>query len=410
MQSPVGLPVQDAVLDLANVVRNDAARELDLILDDLGSWVNCDSPSSDIAALGEVAELIGGRLQSYGATVDIRRVHAGPLLRAVVDGQGRRRVALLCHHDTVFARGTAGARPFTISGDVASGPGVADMKGGIAVAVHTLRLLTKSHAESFARLELISLPDEEIRSVPFAAIEELVGCDAVLCMECGRPGGGIVISRKGGDWLTVTVSGRAAHAGVAAADGRSALLAACHEALRIADLDGQREGLGVHVTMLNAGEGLNSVASRAHMMLDLRGWRAEDLDWALDQIVRFGSHHGIEFAIDSTGRVPPLERTPGVSSLAALAGAIGAALGTPVHEVATGGVSDACWTSAAGIPTLDGLGPIGRYDHSPDEVIEVPSIPARCGLVAGLIAGVAAGALDTTNLRTTRGDYDDSFR
>ncbi|MDQ6822253.1 MAG: M20/M25/M40 family metallo-hydrolase [Actinomycetota bacterium] len=382
------VPVGPRVDDVANAVRASAANELDLILDDLEAWVNCDSPSSDAAALSEVVELISERLQRYGATIDVQRVEGGPALRAVAHGQGRRRIALLCHHDTVFPRGTAGARPFARSGDAAIGPGVADMKGGIAVAAHVLRLLKRSHAYAFGRLELISLPDEEIRSVPFPGIGDLVGCDAVFCMECGRPGDGIVTARKGGDWVTVTGRGRAAHAGVAPSDGRSALLAACREALRIADLDGQREGLGVHVTMLHAGEGLASVASSASMMLDLRGWHAEDLDWVLGEIGRFGRHDSIEFAASSSGRVPPLERTLGVKRLASLAVAIGDALGTPVHEVATGGLSDACWTAAAGIPTLDGLGPIGGYDHSPDEVIEVPSIAARCGLVAGLIAGV----------------------
>lgn len=393
MRLPVGLRVDDAVVEVASAVRATAADDLDLILDDLRAWVNCDSPSSDPAALGEIVELISRRLESYGAMVDVRAGEGGPALRAVVRGHGRRRIALLCHHDTVFPRGTAGARPFARSGEIATGPGVADMKGGIAVAAHVLRLLNQSHPYAFGQLELISMPDEEVRSVPFPGIEELAGCDAVLCMECGRPGGGIVTARKGGDWLAVTVRGRAAHAGVAAGNGRSALLAACREALRIADLDGQREGLGVHVTMLNAGEGLNSVASNASMMLDVRGWHAEDLDWALGGIERFGRHESIEFAASSSGRVPPLEGTPGLKRLAALARAIGDRLGTPVHEVATGGVSDACWTGAAGIPTLDGLGPIGIHDHSPDEAIEVPSIAARCGLVAGLISAAELGTV-----------------
>ncbi|MDQ6816419.1 MAG: M20/M25/M40 family metallo-hydrolase, partial [Actinomycetota bacterium] len=225
------LVVDGAVSELARRVSATAAKDLDLILEDLSLWVDCDSPSADPAALGEIVELIGRRLNHYGATVDVRSVEAGPSLRAVIEGQGRSRIALLCHHDTVFPRGTAAARPFARSGDAARGPGVADMKGGIAVAAHVLRLLSNAHAHTFGRLELISVPDEEIRSVPFHGLEELAGCDAVLCMECGRPGGGIVTARKGGDWLEVEVKGSPAHAGVAAGDGRSALLAACREAL-----------------------------------------------------------------------------------------------------------------------------------------------------------------------------------
>jgi glutamate carboxypeptidase len=405
MRMPVGLRVDDAVVAVASAARTDAASQLDLILDDIEAWVNCDSPSADADALGELAALIGSRLERYGAEVTVQAGEAGPALRAVVHGWGRCRVALLCHHDTVFPRGTAAERPFARSGDVARGPAVADMKGGIAVAAHVLRILKQAHPHAFGRLELISVPDEEIRSVPFRGIDAMAGCDAVLGMECGRPGGAVVTARKGGDWLRVTARGRAAHAGVAGGHGRSALLAACRESLRIAELDGQREGLGVHVTMLQAGEVLNSVAASASMMLDLRAWHAEDLDWALAEIARFGRHDSIEFAVSSSGRVPPLERTRAVQRLAALAAAIGKALGAPVPEVRTGGVSDACWTAAAGIPTLDGLGPTGAHDHTPDEAIAVPSIPARCGLVAGLIAAVEVG---TMNTHGQRGDNDDA--
>lgn len=388
--------VGDAVVGVAGDVRAAAAGELPLLLSDLATWVDCDSPSGDAAAADEVARLIAGRLERYGAAVELRPTAEGPSLSAVVRGRGRSRVALLCHHDTVFERGTAAARPFTIAGDSATGAGVADMKGGIAVAAHALRLLAQLRPDAFGTLELVSVPDEEIRAVPFAGIDELHGFDAVLCMECGRPGDGIVTSRKGGHWLSLVATGRAAHAGVAAGNGRSALLAACREALRIAELDGAREGLGVQVTMLRAGEGLNSIASSAELTVDVRGWHAADLDWALAEIDRLGPHDGIQFAVSTSGRVPPMERTPAVQRLAEAAFGIGDALGTPLHEVATGGVSDACWTAGAGIPTLDGLGPIGDHDHSPDEVIEVPSLATRCGLLAGLVAAVEGGAGDST--------------
>ena len=123
MRLPVGLRVDDAVVEVASAVGATAADDLDLILDDLRAWVNCDSPSSDPAALGEIVELISRRLESYGAMVDVRAGEGGPALRAVVRGHGRRRIALLCHHDTVFPRGTAGARPFARSEKSPLGPG-----------------------------------------------------------------------------------------------------------------------------------------------------------------------------------------------------------------------------------------------------------------------------------------------
>lgn len=392
--APVSAPLFEADLAQAAAVADDVRRstdgELGLVLGDLARWVGIDSPSGDGEAVSRVAADIASRLGVYGLYTELTPGEAGAHLRATLEGAGPSRVALLCHHDTVFERGTARRRPMTVDGVHARGPGVADMKGGIAVAVHALRLLLR-HRGRVGRVELVSTPDEELRTDPFPGIERLDGFDAVLCMECGRPGNGIVTARKGGHWLSLELSGRAAHAGVDAESGRSALLAACREALRLAALDGAREGLGVHVTTLRAGEGPNSVASTAALTVDLRAWRDDDLDWALAQARSVGGHDGVEPRLSASTRVPPLERTPAVARLAALAGALAERAGTPLVEVATGGVSDACWTAAAGIPSIDGLGPVGRDDHSPDESIEVASLAQRCGLLAGLVAAVDAG-------------------
>jgi glutamate carboxypeptidase len=234
------------------------------------------------------------------------------------------------------------------------------------------------------------VPDEELRDGAFRTIDRLAGFDAVLCMECGRPGNGVVTARKGGQWVTITVEGLSAHAGVAAGRGRSALLAVCQEALRIAQLDEARDGLSVNATMLSAGEVLNSVPSNGLLRLDVRAWRSDDLDWAIAEIEKFERYPGITFRMDPGHRVPAFERTEGAEGLFRAAVETGEALGSPVVGVATGGVSDASWTAHAGIPTLDGLGPIGEDDHSPAERIVVSSIPDRIALVVGVIASLEA--------------------
>ena len=184
------------------------------------------------------------------------------------------------------------------------------------------------------------------------------------------------------------VEGLAAHAGVAAGRGRSALLAVCQEVLRIAQLDGVRDGLSLNPTMLSAGEVLNSVPSQGALRLDVRAWRSDDLDWAMGEVASFGNYPGITFHMDPGVRVPAFERTSHADAVCRAAAEVGDALGSPVVEVATGGVSDASWTADLGIPTLDGLGPIGEDDHSPAERIVVDSIPDRIGLVAGVIASL----------------------
>jgi glutamate carboxypeptidase len=382
-------------VEVARDVRQRTDAALPSLLGELREWVGIDSPTGDREAVDGMGRLLAARLAGCGATTELRPEPGGLYLHARVEGTGAGRVALLCHHDTVFPSGTAAARPMTLDGDRALGPAVADMKGGILVAAHVLALHAADAIlrRSIGTVELVSVPDEEIRTTPFRSLDRLQGFDAVLCMECGRPGNGIVTARKGGHWVRVSAEGLSAHAGVAADRGRSALLAACREALRIAALDGARDGLGVHVTTLTAGEVLNSVPSAAEMNIDVRAWHPEDLDWCLEQVAAGGQHDGVALSVDAGPRVPPMERTPGVAALAAAAAELCNALGTPVHQVSTGGVSDACWTAGAGIPTLDGLGPIGDDDHGPAEWIEVSSIPQRCGLVAGLVAAVAAGAV-----------------
>jgi glutamate carboxypeptidase len=302
-------------------------------------------------------------------------------------------VALLCHHDTVFPLGTAARRPLRREGDRLLGPGTADMKAGIAVAAYAARRLAEGE-RPFARLELVSVPDEEIRSQPIATQARLAGFDAVLCLECGRPGGAVVAARKGGRWLDVVARGRSAHAGSEPEHGRNAVLALARELPRIAALDGAREGLTLHVTRIHGGDVLNSIPGEARATIDMRGWHEADLDWAEAELLRCNPHRGVMFSADEERLVtPPLERTAEVAALAGQAAAIGAALGSPVPATSTGGVSDGCWTAGAGVPTLDGLGPVGALDHSPDEYVEIGSIPSRCGLIAGLVAAIDGGLL-----------------
>ncbi len=372
---------------LAQTVRREAVDGLGLALADLEQWVSVDSPSDDRDALDDLAGRIAGRIEGYGASVDLISTEEGAYLHGALVGAGRARIALLGHHDTVFPSGTAREWPFTIDGDFARGPGVADMKGGLVVAGQVVRVLAQ-HRNSFGHIEFVSVPDEELREGAFRTLDRLRDFDAVLCMECGRPGNGVVTARKGGQWMAIAIDGLAAHAGVAAGRGRNALIAACHEVLRATEVDGAREGLSVNPTLLSAGEVLNSVPSHAAIRIDVRAWRADDLDWAVTEVARFGNHPGIRIRVDPGVRVPPFERSAAVEGLFRAAADIGRALETPIVEVATGGVSDASWTAGLGVPTLDGLGPIGEDDHSPAERIMVSSIADRVALVAGVIATI----------------------
>ena len=390
---PATRGIPEVALGEARRVHAAAAAGLDLLLADLEAWVNVDTPGGDASALDRVAAMLAHRVEQYGLHPEL--VPAGDeglYLHAVLEGPGRARVALLCHHDTVFPPGAAAARPFGRDAARCYGPGVADMKGGIAVAAHAARLLALG-PRPFARLELVSAPDEESRPAEPATVGRLDGFDAVLCMECGRPAGEVVSARKGARWFRLDVRGRPAHAGVEPDIGRNAAVAIAREAVRLAALHCARDGLTFQVTGIESGEGLNTVPSCAWLTGDLRAVTSADLAWALAEVRNFEPHDEIELELEDLGGPPPLERTPAVAALAATAIALGAELGHRFGEALTGGVSDGSWTAWRGIPTLDGLGPVGGLDHTPDEYVETETFATRCGVVAGLVAAIDAGLL-----------------
>ena len=176
-------------------------------------------------------------------------------------------------------------------------------------------------------------------------------------------------------------------------DGRNAALALAREALRIAALHESHPELTLQVTGLEAGEGLNTVPSSGFLTADLRAWRQDELDAALARGARVRRASRRRARFEDLGGPPPYERTPTVATLAEAAIALGAELGHVFGEAAAGGVSDGSWTASQGIPTLDGLGPVGGEDHTPWEYIETETLATRCGVVAGLVAAVDAGLL-----------------
>lgn len=348
----------------------------------LERWVAQDGATGHPALVAAMGRLLAEDLAGLGFDVEL----VDGAVWATLDGGGSSRVTLIGHHDTVFAPGAPAARGFSVAGGRAVGPGVADMKGGLLVGALAPTLLRGR----FGRVQLVSLPDEETREWAFAGLDRLAGSDAVLCLECGRPGGAVVSARKGGRWLRMAAAGRSAHAGVAPERGRNAVVALAREAVRVGGLTDARDGLTVTVTRLHGGDAVNTVPGSATLDVDIRAQTTADLEWAEREIRRIGRHDGVTVEIAARPGFPPLERTPAVADLARAAREAGRELGLEVGEVATGGVSDACWTAAAGLPTLDGLGPVGDLDHTDAEYIEVDSLPERIALVAGLIERIEA--------------------
>ena len=393
--------------------------ELPAYLEDLATLVNIDCGSYTKAGVDQVGNWTAGFLERLGAKVEI---HAHSVLGNTVVGTfsgrpGGPRALLIGHLDTVFPEGTAAERPLRIDAGIARGPGVTDMKSGLLAGLYAiLALISLGEGDDdtpmpsrqpraelrgqipFERLVFVANPDEEIGSISSTAVirELALASDVCFVLECARANGDIVSARKGTVDLRLTVHGRAAHAGVEPEKGRNAILAAAHQVIGLQALNGRWPGVTLNVGVVNGGTRPNVVAEEAILEVDLRATTAASLaeaEAAVQAIAATTAVPETHVTIVETARHQPMERLERSVRLVEHAQAIAGRLGFPLADASTGGASDANTTAGLGIPTLDGLGPIGGNDHSPSEYLEVDSIVPRTTLLAGLLLAVGRDPL-----------------
>jgi glutamate carboxypeptidase len=243
----------------------------------------------------------------------------------------------------------------------------------------------------FSEVRLLVCADEETRLRAPAVCAEAAGAAAALVFECARANGDLVSERKGAVWRTLYLHGRPAHAGADTHRGRSAVSALAREIIRIEGLTAGRPEMTSVVTTVQAGDSANTVPGEARATLDIRSSAPEDLLFALAELGRDGAYDGVTGEIEDRGTWPPMPRTGWLVDLAlSLAGEVGLRIG----EQHSGGVSDGCWTGDDGIPTIDGLGPVGGDDHTPAEWIEIATLEPRIELAARLVTAVAERSID----------------
>ena len=381
-----------------------ASSRLGAFVADLRTLVAVDSGSRHAPGIRQVAEWATARLQRAGFDVEQRPVEdadgvpLGPVVVARRPAAGRR-VLLFAHMDTVFAPGTAAARPLRLVGHRALGPGVCDDKGGLLAGLYACEVLVEAGLADDVDLTVVLTPDEEIGAPGSAPVlaELARASDAALCLEGARESGDLVSSRKGVADLHFRVRGRAAHSGIEPGRGASAAVEAAHLTLAATALDGSAPGLTVNVGVVEAGSRPNVVAEEARVVAEVRATTSAALDAAVEQLRRHAARPvtpGVGVELEVRDRTEPMEPTPSSEALARLALEVAAGLGLDVGAVATGGVSDANIVAAAGCPTLDGLGPVGGDDHSDSEWLDLSSVPSRVALLACLVARLGRGALD----------------
>ncbi|HSJ29289.1 MAG TPA: M20 family metallopeptidase [Acidimicrobiia bacterium] len=363
----------------------------------LGEIVDIDSGPGDHEGIGRVYDVLERELTPLGFTVDRLPTPGPDLLVARRPGgvDGARRLALIGHADTVFPAGTAAERPFRREGERLRGPGVADMKGGLVVAIAGLALAGKDVLDQLDLTVIVNGDEESGSAESRETIERLApDFDVALVFEPGRPSDGFVVSRRGAHRFDVAVTGRPAHTGVNPHEGANAIETAAHHVLAIQELGRQTPDATVTAVLVSGGSRPNIVPEHARIRVDSR-FDHDEAEAAVVAGIRAlagpGPVPGTTTAVTSLDRRPAFQARPEARFLADLVLSVGAELGMDLSGEPTGGSSDGNFTSAAGVPTIDGLGAVGHDYHTPDEYVLAASVSRRAALLGSLLAKLAIG-------------------
>jgi glutamate carboxypeptidase len=361
----------------------------DEMLDSLSRLVRLESPSRDKPALDALGTLLANRLRHLAGSVEvISNAQGGDHLVARLPGPADRKPALLLgHYDTVWPRGTIERLPFRVEGDRAFGPGIYDMKAGLTIISQVLEHIVSG--EGVPRpIWVVFTSDEEIGSPTSRTLIEEVArqCAYVLVLEPPLADGSLKTARKGVGRFRLDVQGRAAHAGVAPQDGRSAIVELAHQVLRFQESQDSEAGTTMNVGVIQGGTTANVVPAHASAEIDVRVTTLAEAE-RITRVFQALSPVTADVQVSVSGEFtrPPMERSPAIAALFEQAQRIGREIGLELTEGSTGGGSDGNFTAALGVPTLDGLGARGGGAHADDEHILIDSLPERAALLAMLL-------------------------
>jgi glutamate carboxypeptidase len=355
----------------------------------------CESPSDSPAAVNRLVDLLIERTADIATAQTFDAERFGRTLRLAFKLPGNSKqgqVLALGHSDTVWPLGTIKHMPVNQASGRLWGPGVLDMKSGLAFFVFAMRALRDLNVAVRHEVVLLVAADEEVGSTSSRAIteEEAKRSKCVLVLEPGTGfAGKLKTARKGVGDYTVFVKGKGAHAGVDFTSGASAIVEAARQISEIAKFTDLQRGITVNPGVISGGTRSNVIAEDAQVHVDIRVSRlpdAAELDGKF-RALRAKDERCSVWVEGGLNR-PPMERTEAIAALFAKARALGVAMGVTVEESSTGGGSDGNFTAALGIPTLDGLGGVGEGAHASNESILLDRVADRVALLAGLVAEV----------------------
>ncbi len=372
-----------------NRFRQYAEDHSDDILSTLKDFVELESFTSDKAGVDRLGGWIKAWLEDLGASVEVHPNESlGDNLLAHY-GEGEGQILLLCHIDTVWPPGTIDELPFRVEDGRAYGPGILDMKAGVAIALHAIKMLSDLQIAPSHRIAMIFNTDEEIQSKNSRSLieRESLKSEFVLCLEPGYgTSGALKTARKGVGSYTVSITGRAAHAGNDPENGISAAEEVAHQILRLKDMNNPATGTTVTTGRVSAGVVRNQVAPSAEALVDLRVVTPEE-QHKVDAMIRGLSPVLAGAKVEVAGGVerPPMPRSEAIGRIYENASNLAIELGMELQEASVGGGSDVQFPAALGLPVLDGLGGIGEGPHAVTEYIFVDSLVQRTALLGTLL-------------------------
>lgn len=357
------------------------------LLEDIRYLVESDSPSLN----KELSNQCGARIQ------ELLERHLGHRAEVIPEkdygdhlkfesGEGEECVLILSHFDTVW---DPGELTYRIEGDIAYGPGILDMKGGLVQAIWALKAIRELGLPMEKKIKYLFTSEEELSSPVSRHVirREAEGCSYALVTEPPVVGtGALKTARKGSARYTIEVTGKSAHAGNNHEEGASAIRAAARVTEYLESQTDYELGTTLNVGLFQGGGKLNVVSDRAEIGVDVRASTNAEQE-RIDQLIRNLTPllEGTELKVEGGISRPPMERTEAAAKLFEMARAVGQELGLDLKEAAVGGVSDGNLTAAMGIPTIDGLGASGVGIHARNEQINISELPKRAALIAKLL-------------------------
>lgn len=363
----------------------------DALVEGLRPWIETESPTAEPAAVNAMMDLAQGSLLGAGAHVEriTGRDGAGDHLSARMpwggegDGKG---ILILCHLDTVHPLGTLARLPFRAEGDRLFGPGTADMKGGVFIAVEAARAVGAAGTGAMPVTFLITSDEETGSATSREHIEKAAaGAAYVLVTEPGRGNGAVVTARKGVSHYTLTTEGRAAHAGTAHHKGRSAIREMARLVLACEAMTDYERGLTLNIGEIRGGSVINTVPQYCTAGLDVRVEDDATQAEVHERLLALRPEDPeVTFTLSGGPNRPAYRKEPAIEALYGHAKALADEIGIPLPDVATGGGSDGSFV-AQSVPTLDGLGVMGADAHTLHEHLFVSSMAPRMTLLRRLM-------------------------